>query len=374
MSGRPRFLVVRLSSLGDVALATSVVGSLRESLPACHITFLTQPRYTAMLQAHPGLDEVLACPAAPMPAWEWVRYGAGLRSRRFDALVDLQYNWRTLGLSLGLAPLRTSRWNRAHFARRALVRRGGAARGGQREPVAHVVERFHAAVHPWARGPAQAPHVVGGPPAWQSALDLLGGLAPATARWMAVVPVARWNTKRWPPDRFAALCRRWTEEEGRHALAFFGPGDRAVRAEFEAALAEVSVDGIASRSNPAGGTAPGAGPAGGAATDSSRVHAVGAPLDVTAELLRRMEVVVSGDTGLAQLAVAVGTPVAALFGATSPAFGFAHYGPRHRVLNLAPGCQPCSLHGGDACPLGHHRCLEELDVERVWRELCAITG
>jgi heptosyltransferase II len=336
MSGRPRFLVARLSSLGDVALATSVVGSLRESLPACHITFLTRPAFGELLAHHPGLDELLLAPAQPMSAWQWIGYGASLRSRRFDVLLDLQYNWRTLGLAAGLAPIRVRRWDRAHFRRRALLGHPS------RPPLDHVVDRLHRAARPWLTGAPHGPHVVGGEAAWAEAVDLLAGLGPADARWLAVVPVARWNTKRWPPERFAGLCRRWTARDRHHVLAFFGPGgaDAAVRAEFEAAL--------------------GADP---------RVHPVSAGLGVTVELLRRMDVVVSGDTGLAQLAVAVEAPTVALFGATSPAFGFAPHGPRHRVVNLAPDCQPCSLHGGDRCPRGHFRCLGDLGVERVWQEM-----
>lgn len=337
MTGRPRFLVVRLSSLGDVALATSVVSSLRESLPGCHISFLTQPRYAPLLEHHPGLDDLVLAPPQPMPAWRWAALGERLRPRRFDVLLDLQYNWRTLGLSLGLAPVRVRRWDRAHLRRRALLK------DRARPPLGHVVERFHRAARPWLAGPPLGPHVAGGEAAWREAVETLGHLGPPHARWLGVVPVARWNTKRWAPERFAALCRRWTRAEGDHAMAFFGPGDGVVRAEFEAALG-----------------------------DAPRVHPVSGALGVTAELLRRMDVVVSGDTGLAQVAVAVGSPTVALFGATSPAFGFAPYGPRHRVVNLAPECQPCSLHGSAACPQGHFRCLGELTVERVWQDVEAV--
>ncbi|HVP39704.1 MAG TPA: glycosyltransferase family 9 protein [Candidatus Saccharimonadales bacterium] len=339
MSGRPRFLLVRLSSLGDVALATSVVGSLRESLPGCHLTFLTQPRYAALLEHHPGLDDLVLAPAAPRSAWGWARFGATLRARRFDVLLDLQYNWRTLGLALGLAPLRVRRWDRAHFARRALLR------DRSRPPLPHMVERLHRAAHPWLAGPPHGPHVAGGAEAWRAALALLAGWAPPEARWLGVVPVARWDTKRWPPERWAELCRRWTAGAERHALAFFGPDDAAVRDAFRAAL----------------GPAP-------------RVHLAAEGLGVAAELLRRMEVVVAGDTGLMQLAVAVGTPTVALFGATSPAFGFAPYGPNHRAVTLGLACQPCALHGALRCPLGHFRCLQDLGVERVEREMAAVAA
>ena len=181
---------------------------------------------------------------------------------------------------------------------------------------------------------------MGGDPAlFERALATLEALAPREAEWMAVVPGARWATKRWPLERWASLCRKWIESDpSRHALALLGPGEGAGRAAFETA----------------GPDAP------------RRIHALTAEFGLVAEILRRMDVVVAGDTGLMHLATAVGAPVVALFGPTTPAFGMSPYGPRHRTVSMELPCRPCSLHGGDVCPLGHHRCMEELDVERVW--------
>lgn len=76
-------------------------------------------------------------------------------------------------------------------------------------------------------------------------------------------------------------------------------------------------------------------------------------------------VVVANDSAPMHLAAALGTPVVALFGPTDPALGFAPQGPQHRCLRLNLPCRPCSEHGGDRCPLGHHRCLRDLSVEDV---------
>jgi heptosyltransferase II len=335
VSGRPRLLLVRLSSLGDVVLSTSVLGSLREKMPGCHLTFLTRPRYADLFRHHPCLDEWIDAPDTLGGLADWVRFGASLRDRRFDAMVDLHYNWRTLAVSLGLAPIRVRRWDRANLARRAIIRKR------RTRPVPHVVERFHRATRPWTGKLVHPPHVSGSPETWARAVRLLEQLAPRDAEWMGVVPVAHWATKRWPLERWAALCERWTGRPGRHAVVLFGPEDATLRARF------ASLQG-----------------------GSSAVHAVdGLELGVVAEILRRMAVVVAGDTGLMHLSAAVEAPTIALYGPTSPAFGVAPYGKRHRVVNLAPPCQPCSLHGGDECPLGHHSCLQELTVDRVWSEV-----
>jgi heptosyltransferase-2 len=84
--------------------------------------------------------------------------------------------------------------------------------------------------------------------------------------------------------------------------------------------------------------------------------------------------VVANDTGLLHLAAAAGRPVVALFGSTHPALGFAPAGEGHAVLCAGLDCQPCTLHGLDACPRGHHRCMRELAPAAVLEALEARLG
>jgi heptosyltransferase-2 len=84
-------------------------------------------------------------------------------------------------------------------------------------------------------------------------------------------------------------------------------------------------------------------------------------LQATAALLQRSRALVSGDTGVMHMATGVGTPVVALFGPTVEAFGFFPYAGQTRVLELPLPCRPCSSQGGPRCPLGHHRCLVDIE-------------
>ncbi len=76
-----------------------------------------------------------------------------------------------------------------------------------------------------------------------------------------------------------------------------------------------------------------------------------------------MQLLIACDSGPVHLATAVGTPVLALFGPTSTT----RWGPPApgRALSLELRCAPCSNHGGDFCPEGHHRCLADLAPEAV---------
>jgi heptosyltransferase-2 len=98
-------------------------------------------------------------------------------------------------------------------------------------------------------------------------------------------------------------------------------------------------------------------------------------LRASAALLARAAVLVTNDSAPLHLATAVGTPIVAVFGPTVTAFGFGPRGPRDRVIeHPSLPCRPCSAHGPQVCPLGHHRCMREIPVEEVAAAVAAVTG
>jgi len=76
-------------------------------------------------------------------------------------------------------------------------------------------------------------------------------------------------------------------------------------------------------------------------------------------LLSEIDLLVSGDTGVAHLAAALGTPAVTLFGPTDPALS-APRGPA-RVLTHPVPCAPCFYR---TCPIDHP-CLRDLAPARV---------
>ncbi|WP_320170378.1 glycosyltransferase family 9 protein [Maridesulfovibrio sp.] len=84
----------------------------------------------------------------------------------------------------------------------------------------------------------------------------------------------------------------------------------------------------------------------------------------TCAILREAELLVTGDSGPMHLAAAVGTPVTALFGPTSKAWGFYPSGKRDVILESEMDCRPCSLHGKNHCTKDR-KCLRDLSPDMV---------
>jgi heptosyltransferase-2 len=154
-------------------------------------------------------------------------------------------------------------------------------------------------------------------------------------RVAGVHPFSVWGTKRWLPERFAAVIDALAGR-GLRVLLIGGPADRA---DADALLAHV-------RSRPA-----------------DAVGALG-----LRELLwatRDLAVFVTGDSGPMHIAAALGVPVVAIFGSTVPAQGYAPYTTRAAIVEAPLDCRPCGRHGHARCPLGHFRCMREIKVADV---------
>jgi heptosyltransferase-2 len=156
---------------------------------------------------------------------------------------------------------------------------------------------------------------------------------------IAVAPGSVWNTKRWPEEYFQELIRLLADRHLNIAL---------VGGKEDAGLCE-----RLSARHP-------------------RVMNAAGKLTVlqSADLIRRSDVLVSNDSAPMHLAVAMDTPVLAIFGATVPEFGFAPVGEQNRIQQTdGLPCRPCSIHGGKHCPIGTFECMLRITPAAVFQSV-----
>ena len=338
MSHQTHILLVRLSSVGDVILATPVARRLRKEHPDARITWLVDAPFVELIEHNPYIDRVVA--------FDHRGDHSGRRGLRrlaeqigaIDRMIDLQNKLRTVLLAGLLRPAR----------RQVLIKRKGLqvfrALAGRGEVIGapHQVVRYLRVLD--ADLPDLDSCCQGIPKDLRTILrvderqqrrvkeDL--DQRQGEGLLIGLIPGARHGTKRWPVEHLTAVgdeCSR----RGWNVLVLGGLGDtERVKALSEA----MSIPPL---------------------SETSR-----GSLGRLACLMAACDVVVSPDTGPAHMAAALGVATLVIFGPTSP-IRWAPVGSHVRVVSLDLDCSPCSNYGASECPEKHHACLVDLTPNRV---------
>ena len=330
----PQGLIVRLPNwLGDTVMAVPAVRSLRVALPDDRLV-LAGP--WAPLLAGQGLADVLVA---------YPRSWAG-RLRTADRVRDLGADVAVLLPNSLEAALAARYWG----ARR----RVGFATDGRSwlltdrvpipEPRTHQVDEYLALVEALGVAPAgHEPEMTPPPPDSAERTAARALLADAGIDGRTAGPVVGIHlgaefgpAKRWPVESVIELCRE-LRASGRAAVLLGAPDDVALAERVTAAAGTPSLVGR------------------------------DRPEDLPA-VLSEIGALVSGDTGVAHLAAALGTPVITLFGPTDPALS-APRGPATVVRHRVP-CAPCFYR---TCPI-EHPCMVGISARDIHDRLCAVAN
>jgi heptosyltransferase-2 len=329
-------LVVQTAFVGDLVLTTPLLRALKRSAPSVRLTVLTTPTGANLLEGSPFVD-------APIP---YRKKGPGSGPLGLARAVR---SLRRGGFDVAIAAHRSFRSGILGVASGARTRIGFAGAAGswaytRRVPwegVRHAVHRYLALARPLGIDPASAdPHPHLEPPAGaRERADALlrgAGLDPA-APLLAVAPGSVWGTKRWTAEGYTAVVG---EAERRLGVRPFlvGSSDERALCETISARCGRAIPVLAGKSD----------------------------LSVLAALLARASVLLTNDSGPGHVASAVRTPVVSIFGPTAPEFGYTPFGGANRVVQRdGLSCRPCHSHGPEVCPLGHHRCMTEIEAGPV---------
>ncbi|MDR3042808.1 MAG: glycosyltransferase family 9 protein [Desulfovibrio sp.] len=362
------WLVVRLSALGDVVLATGVLLWLHRTR-GWRFTVLTRPQWAPVFRNHPAVDRVVTVdPRELRPAAL-----PGLARRLAAALpgaglLDLHGTLRSRLLGL-LWPGPVRRYPKFSLERRLFLRSGGRLfRDRLRD--CNVTQRYTLAVED-APPPRSAllPRILLDETERERGLTLLreSGLLPmggadgvpgeASASARPLVALHPYSTH---PDK-AWLADAWRDLAGRLSVAghtWFVVGRSGERGGAEGGE-PAPLSGLVEQVRLAGGLA---------ADFTDRTD-----LRETCALLAAADVLVTGDSGPMHLAAGVGTPVVALFGPTTREWGFYPEGPRDVVLETGDACRPCSLHGGRRCAHSG-RCMTGIAPDAVFAAVRRVMG
>ena len=317
-------LVIQTAFLGDVVLTTPLLARLAAWFGPVDV--VTTPAAAELVETHPAVRQAIRYDkrgadrgfggfrrlADRLAATRYARAYLPHRSWRSAALAFSSHIPERIGFDDSPAVLlyseRVPRPTGGHESARLLALAGPARRQG-RAPRVEVVltDADRAAATAW--------------------LTQRG----ITAPFVAVAPGSIWGTKRWP-----------------------GYADLVSRLDLPVVVLGSATDAVL------------AGEVAAAAPGRAHSAAGSVSLRESAALIAQAALLVTNDSAPLHLATGVGTPVVAVFGPTAPSQGFGPLGSRSRVVQESGlWCRPCSPHGPERCPFGHHACMQGIAVERV---------
>lgn len=317
-------VAVRLPNwLGDTVMAVPALAAIRAAWPDARV--LAAGPWAALLSGQ-GLADVLL---------EYPRTWSG-RLRAADAASTFAPDLAILlpnSLEAALASWYWGARRRVGFsagARSPLLTDAVAVP----EPRPHQIDEYLLLVErcgaPAAgRRPSLTPPAAGSTERCEAArlLESAVGHPGSTPRIGVHLGAAYGPAKLWPVERVVEFCRL-VADDGSTAVLLGAPGDADVAASITGSAPAASLVG---RDTPA----------------------------LLPAVLAELDVLVSGDTGVAHLAAALGTPVVTLFGPTDPRLS-APRGPVKVVTNPV-ACAPCFYR---RCPI-EHPCLDGIEAARV---------
>ncbi|HLF64265.1 MAG TPA: glycosyltransferase family 9 protein [Saprospiraceae bacterium] len=324
MSARKKVLIIRFSSIGDIVLTTPIVRCLKQQLGA-EIHYLVKESYASALHPNPYIDRLITIKKdvdEVLPT---------LREIKYDWIADLHHNLRSFNVKQALRrpgasfpKLNIEKWLMTNFKINRL-------------PDVHIVDRYFETVKTLGvindgRG-----------------LDFF--IAADTR-----IDVQQISNNKLPPGSYVAMA--------------IGAGHATKNLEDAQWLSLIK-----SLSMPVallGGPTDAARGSWLASQSNNCFNFAGLiSLPQSASVIEQSALLITPDTGLMHIAVALHKPVISVWGNTIPEFGMTPYYPHDlqiknqefEIKNLP--CRPCSKIGYAKCPKGHFRCIRDIALKEI---------
>jgi heptosyltransferase I len=333
---RVNILIVKLSAIGDVIQTLPSLAALRRLCPDAHITWVVEEAAADLIKNHPYLDAVLV---SRRKSWskdiQRGRFGEtlkeiksflkDLRQRHYDLVIDFH------GLFKSAMIVYLSRGKRK-LGYDSLQELSGLFLNEKipEDMNKHAVDRYLDFPRYLGAQMDSAQFVL---PSDQETMakvqNLLREYNLEDKKFIAINPVALWETKLWNNEKFARLADL-INNKLQVKVVFTGNEKKAID--------EITSLMTTEKINLGGRTS----------------------LPELAGLYKKAQMVISTDSGPMHMAAAVQTPVIALFGPTDPA-RTGPYGSGHTVIRTQLPCSPCFM---KKCAT--KKCMEDISVDEVF--------
>jgi ADP-heptose:LPS heptosyltransferase len=302
-------------------LTTPVIRCLHQQLPGSEIHFVCKSVFAPVLDENPYIHQLHTFKEDITELYE------NLKTESFDLVVDLHKNLRSFRLKRRLKTKSLS-FNKLNFRKFLAVN----FKMLQRLPDVHIVERYMAAVSSLGvkndgKGLDYFLH--------EKDKLAVSELFPGGAvSYVVLVVGGSYYTKQIPLSKLKEICDRLNLP----VVLLGGKEDQIIGEQLKALC-------------------------------PSTVNACGRfTINQSASIIQQAAWVVTSDTGMMHIASAFKKKIISVWGNTVPEFGMGPYlpSPESKILEVKGlECRPCSKLGYRQCPLGHFKCMNNVDTSAI---------
>ena len=315
-----KFLIIRFSSIGDIVLTTPVIRCLRKKFPDAGIYFLTKKRFASIVESNPYINKVITLDD------DFDDTIDNLKEEKFDTVIDLHYNLRTLRVKQALKgipfysfnKLNTQKWIYTNFKLNLM-------------PAKHIVDKYIETVANFGvinDGSGLDFFIPGKDVVKDSDIPFSHSQG-----YIAIAIGAAHFTKKLPVDKAKELCAKIE-----YPIILLGGNE-----DYNNGVEISNADPV------------------------KIYNACGKfSLNESADIIRKSNLVISHDTGLMHIAAAFKKMIFSVWGNTVPSFGMYPYKTKYEVFQVNKlWCRPCSKIGYDKCPLTHFKCMRKIEIDLI---------
>jgi heptosyltransferase II len=339
MSKHDKILIVQTAFPGDVVLTFPLVQVLRMEYPSAQIDMIVIPQTANLTSGHPAISNIIIYDKkgkesgysgfiSKVNQLKAVQYDVAFlphRSFRSALLATLSKIPIRIGFDKSKAKILYSKKIHYNKVAHEIDRNISLIEGIDLKPVHKELPHLYPSFHDKKKiGLFLSENNI------QHANSLIG-----------IAPGSVWMTKRWLEERYIELTERLSAK-GYHVLLIGGQQDAELCKRIQSAVPSKHIYNSAGKFS----------------------------LLQSAELISRCSLIVTNDSAPYHLALAMRTRAVAIFGPTTPDYGFGPYDEIQSVVETSGlSCKPCSIHGGNKCPTGTFDCMKQVSSERVLQEI-----
>lgn len=322
-----KILIIRLSSIGDIVLTQPIVKKLREVFPEADLHYLTKEQFRV-------LPELFDIPLKVIPYFKTVGFHYWLSKQKYDYVFDLHGKFSSILVKLAAGSVYNFTYSKQHLLRRAIVKHK------TNSTINSTLDLYQSALLKAAKALNNEPLAgelvnprLGIERAELEKMRLRINI-PEDKKIVALFPGATHSTKMYPAESYIKMIHKSGENFYFWLLGSKTETGLTYKINFE----------TADKTSDLGGK-----------FDLKELIAVIALSDV----------VITNDSGPMHIAAALGKLQIAIFGATHPKLGFKPLNANAHIIVKNLDCQPCTLHGGEQCPLKHFNCMLSIKPDEI---------